>query len=320
MSYFLVILAFLAGFLLIFGMNLLLADYSQERRRQIRDRLEEEFRMQQREKARGSMARKDLYELAAEGYLDLGAQPSLRERFRHLVEQSGVTVRPAQLFIWCLLIGGVPAAGVALATQSWIAALVCGLMGAAVPAVYVSIKRSRRQGKLLSQLPDAFELMSRVMRAGQTVSQALQSVADEFPRPIAEEFSYCWEQQNLGLSPEAAMRELSRRTGLLELKIFVVAMMVHRQTGGNFSELLDKLAKVIRERYRIRGHIQALTAEGRFQAYILLVLPFFLLGALAILNRSYVSVLFQYPAMLACMCVFEVLGALWMRKIINFDF
>jgi len=78
-------------------------------------------------------------------------------------------------------------------------------------------------------------------------------VADEFSPPIADEFGFCYDQQNLGLSPEASMRDLARRTGLLELKIFVLAVMVHRQTGGNLSELLEKLATVIRHRYRIRG-------------------------------------------------------------------
>ena len=123
----------------------------------------------------------------------------------------------------------------------------------------------------------------------------MQSVSTEFPRPISEEFAYCWEQQNLGLSPEAAMRELARRTGLLELKIFVVAMMVHRSTGGNFSELLDKLAKVIRDRYRIRGQIQALTAEGRFQGIILLALAPTLMMILFFVNKAYILSLFQYP-------------------------
>ena len=105
--------------------------------------------------------------------------------------------------------------------------------------------------------------MGRVVRAGQTISQALQAVADEFPPPIAAEFAYCYEQQNLGLSPESALRDLARRTGLLEIKIFVLALLVQQQTGGNLAELLDKLSGIIRERFRIRGQIKTLTAEGR---------------------------------------------------------
>src|SRR5262249_57164429 len=122
-------------------------------------------------------------------------------------------------------------------------------------------------------LPDAFDLMARVIRAGQTMSQAIQSVADEFDQPLAGEFAYCYEQQNLGLSPEVALRDLARRTGLVEVKIFVLAMLVQQQTGGNLAELLDKLSGVVRERFRVPGKIKALTAEGRMQATVLLVLP-----------------------------------------------
>src|SRR5215831_2903505 len=104
------------------------------------------------------------------------------------------------------------------------------------------------------------------------MSQALQAVADEFDTPISTEFAYCYEQQNLGLSPEVAMRDLARRTGLLEIKIFVLALLVQQQTGGNLAELLEKLADIVRERFRMRAKIKALTAEGRLQAIILLAL------------------------------------------------
>jgi tight adherence protein B len=112
----------------------------------------------------------------------------------------------------------------------------------------VHLKRKARLEKLLSQLPDAFDLMGRVVRAGQTLSQGFQAVADEFAQPIAGEFSYCYEQQNLGLPPDVALRDLSRRTGQLELKIFVTAVLVQQQTGGSLAEMLDKLAGVIRQR------------------------------------------------------------------------
>jgi tight adherence protein B len=152
------------------------------------------------------------------------------------------------------------------------------------------------------------------------MSQALQAVADEFDQPISGEFSYCYEQQNLGLPSELALRELARRTGLLEVRIFVVALLVQQQTGGNLAELLDRLAAVIRERFRIRGKIKALTAEGRLQAVVLLAMPFVVLLILLALNRNYAQVLLDRPGLLGGMCFFEVLGALWIRKIVNFNF
>ena len=103
-------------------------------------------------------------------------------------------------------------------------------------------------------------------------------------------------------------------------KIFVLALLVQQQTGGPLAELLDKLATVIRERFRIRGKIRALTAEGRMQALVLLALPPALLLIILVLNRNYGQVLLHYPALLLGTFVCEVLGALWIRKIVNFDF
>ena len=116
------------------------------------------------------------------------------------------------------------------------------------------------------------------------------------------------------------MRDLSRRTGLLEVKIFVLAVMVHRQTGGNLAELLEKLSFVIRERYRIQGLIAALTAEGKLQAWVLLALPMFLIAALFVVNREYTMELFRYPLLLLGMAGLMAVGAVWMNRIIHFDF
>jgi tight adherence protein B len=208
----------------------------------------------------------------------------------------------------------------AVLLKHWAIALLAFGAGAIVPSRYVAFQCARRKEKLLSQLPDAFDLMGRMLRAGQTIPQSLQGVADEFSAPIADEFGYCYEQQNLGLSVEAAMRDMARRTGLLELKIFVVAVSVHRQTGGNLSELLDKLASVIRERHKMRGQVKALTAEGRMQAAILLGLPPLLMGVISVINREYMAALMQLPLLITGMFVCELLGALWLRKIVRFDF
>src|SRR5207245_4306445 len=104
--------------------------------------------------------------------------------------------------------------------------IVVGVVGALCPLLYVRIRQKSRMNKLLAQLPDAFDLMARVIRAGQTMSQAMLAVADEFDPPIAGEFSYCYEQQNLGLPPELALRDLARRTALLEIMIFVLPLLV----------------------------------------------------------------------------------------------
>jgi tight adherence protein B len=152
------------------------------------------------------------------------------------------------------------------------------------------------------------------------MSQAMASVSDEFKAPVSLEFAYCVEQQNLGLAPEFALRDLARRTGLIEIKIFVLAMLVHRQTGGNLAELLDKLATIVRSRYRLRAKVKGLTAEGRMQGLILLALPVLIYVAMLFVNRPYAIKLLQLPALLIVSLTMMTLGALWIRKIVNFDF
>ncbi len=320
MGQLILVLAFVGGFLAIFGVNLLAADVLEARRQRARRRLEEELRLRQRDAAHESLQYKELFELAAEGLVDLRFRPTLRERFVRLVDQSGMLVRPGQVAGLCLAAALIPLPVLGLWLGKWPLALAVAPVAGTLPLLYVYLARLRRLEKLLSQLPDAFDLMSRTMKAGQTMSQALQAVADEFSPPIADEFGYCYEQQNLGLTAEAALRDLARRTGLLEIRIFVLALMVHRQTGGNLSELLEKLSKVIRERYRIRGAIKALTAEGRLQAIILLGLPPVVLALLLVLNRPYIMTLFQHPWLLLGTAIWMGIGAVWMNRIISFDY
>ena len=320
MHYLIIALAFVAGSLLIFGINLLLSDVFEAHRQRVRKRMQEELLARQREQARGSMAYKELYEMAAEGLTDVEESRSIISRFIKLVDESGMVMKPAQILMLAALCGAVPAGLVWLLSGNPIYVTIAGICGAVLPVGYVYIRRAQRMEKMLSQLPDAFDLMARTMRAGQTIAQAMHGVADEFSAPIGDEFRFSCEQQNLGLSPEASMRDLARRTGLLELKIFVLAVTIHRTTGGNMSELLDKLAQVIRERYRIRGAVRALTAEGRMQAIVLLAIPPVMMVILLVVNPDYMLTLFQYPALLVGMFVSMTIGALWMRAIVNFDF
>jgi len=242
-----------------------------------------------------------------------------RARFEAMVAQSGLRVRSRHV----LLASG--AAALLLGTAGGIVGgfLLCAAgfaAGAGAPCAYVWLRRKARRDKFLRQLPDAFDLMARVMRAGHSVPQAFQSVADTFEQPIAGEFASCSEQQNLGLLPEVAYRELAQRTGILEMKIFVMAMLIQRQTGGNLSEVLERLAALVRERVRMRSRIRALTAEGRLQAVVLLVLPFVMFLVMRVVNRRYADVLLEHPSLIGGMLAMMALGALWIRKIVNFDF
>ena len=113
---------------------------------------------------------------------------------------------------------------------------------------------------------------------------------------------------------------MAKRTGILEIKIFVLALLVHRQSGGNLTELLDKLADIIRERFKIQGKIRALTAEGRLQAAILLALPPAMYGILLVISRKYALELLTHPNLILGALVAMAVGAAWIRRIVNFDF
>jgi tight adherence protein B len=316
----LAILTFVAVLTAIAGVYSILSDLFLRDRARVSQRVDEEFRKRLRDRAQKSLLFKDPREMAAEAMADVEVRPSLRRRFEAMVEQSGLELTPRDLLLMTAGSGLVLGAFAGVVRQSLFVAGIVAALGAAVPLCYVEMKRRARLEKLLSQLPDAFELMSRIIRAGQTMAQAMQAVADEFAPPIAGEFAFCYEQQNLGLPPEMALRELARRSGLLELKIFVLSLLIQQQTGGNLAELLDKLATLIRERYKLRGKIKALTADGRIQALVLLGLPPGMFLIMLALNRDYSGVLLEYPGLIWFTLISEALGALWIRKIVNFDF
>jgi tight adherence protein B len=302
------------------GVYSILSDLFLRDRTRMMKRVDEEFRNRQRQRAKKSLMLKDLRDVLAEGGDLEENAPGLRQRFEAMVEQSGLDLTPERLQVIVALSALITGTLLGLLRQSVLVGILGALAGAAVPILYVQRTRNERSNKLRSQLPDAFDLMGRVIRAGQTMSQALQAVADEFPLPIAGEFAYCYEQQNLGLPAENAFRDLSRRNGLIEMKIFVMALLVQQQTGGNLAELLDKLSTVIRDRDRIRGQIRTLTAEGRLQGAVLLALPPAMFCIMMLLNRHYTSVLLEHPSLIVSTLTSEFIGALWIRKIVNFDF
>jgi tight adherence protein B len=212
-----------------------------------------------------------------------------------------------------------PLAGVGVWLQGLLLGTLAGGLGALLPLAYVLYRRKKRREAFLAQLPGAFDLMARVLRAGHSVPQALQAVVESSEQPVAGEFAQCQEQQNLGLRPEISFQDMARRTGVIEMRIFLMAMMVQRQVGGNLSEVLERLAMLIRSRLRLRSQVRTLTAEGRMQGLTLLLLPFLLFGVMMLVNRSYTEVLFDHVPLLIGTGVSMLIGALWIRKIVNFE-
>jgi tight adherence protein B len=312
--------AFLAGFMTIFALNLLITDLFLQEKKSRRKRLEAEQNSRLRQKAREYTSSSDLSKLAKEAAELDDEKKTYTEQLKELITQAGLEVTPGRLMATSMMLSVGVCCLLGVLTRNVALSALASMVLFWVPIIWVKFKRTQRQNKLQEQLPDALELMGRILRAGQTMPQAMLAVSSEFQAPIATEFGFCHEQQNLGLSAEVSLRDLSRRTGLLEIKIFVLALLVHRRSGGNLAELLQKLSGTIRERYKIRGKIKALTSEGRLQAIILLAMPPVLFGVLLVVNNEYAVKLFDHQSLIAATIISMALGAVWIRKIVNFDF
>jgi tight adherence protein B len=305
-----VTLAVLGGCSLVF--DVLLRD-----RARINTRFREEFLEKVRQREKRSALFKDPDRLAREV---AGGSPGLDYRLETAVEQSGLLVTWQQVGTIAVAASVAAASIVAVITWNWPLAFLAGVAGLITPPGYVAHKRKQRLSRLRAQLPEAFELMSRSVQSGQTIPAAFQTIADDFDAPLAEEFARCHEQQNLGLPYEVALRELARRTGVVELQMFVVALLVQRKCGGSPVELLGNLALVMRKRLGLRGKVRALTGEGRMQALVLLLLPVGMFIAIWFIDPTYAGVLWERPKLLAGALFAELVGAVWIRRIVNFDF
>jgi tight adherence protein B len=189
-----------------------------------------------------------------------------------------------------------------------------------VPFLWLMHKRWSRLKTFASQLPDALELVGRALRAGHSLAAGMHVVAEEMPSPIADEFNRVYEEQNLGIAIEDALKSLCERVPNLDLRFFVTSVLVQRQTGGDLAEILDKIGYVIRERFRILGQVKALTAEGRLSGVILIGLPFMLFLVMLHVKYDYVEKLWTHPLgvkMAMSALGMQLVGALVIRKIVN---
>lgn len=239
-----------------------------------------------------------------------------RSRLRDATEQAGLRVRISTLYTVSAGSGIVCVLAVAVFSPWW-ASPIGFALGGAMPLAFVLLLRRRRMRRLSRQLPEAFDVIARAVRAGQSVPAALQIVADELTAPLGDEFRRCCDQQNLGMSFESTLRDLARRTGVMELQILVVALLVQSRSGGNIVELLRNLSSMVRNRMKLQQKVKALTGEGRMQANVLIVLPVVAFACLLVLSPDYVDSLIQRPWLLAGTASAQVLGAVWMRRIVN---
>lgn len=192
--------------------------------------------------------------------------------------------------------------------------------GLLLPIVALVIKQRIRMNKFLNQLPDVFELMSQALRAGHSLANAIFLIGQQLPDPVGTEFLRVFHEQNLGIKIEEALKDMAKRVGLMDVRFFVTAVLIQRQTGGDLAEVLDNISGVVRDRIKLFGSVKALTAEGRLSGYVLLALPVLVFIVELAINPSYAGVMIDEPLgnyMLIGAGVSQLLGLALIQKIVN---
>ncbi len=191
---------------------------------------------------------------------------------------------------------------------------------AIAPYAYIVYMKNKRIANFNKQLPEALELLGRSLLAGHSLGAGFGLVAAEMPEPIKREFGRCFEEQNFGVSLEDSLNLMTERIPNMDLKFLATAIILQRQTGGDLAEILDKIGRLIRERFKLAGQIQALTGEGRLSGIVLFALPPFLFVVMYFLNREYIMSLFKDDMgrwMLGGAIVMQLIGAFVIRKIVD---
>ena len=240
----------------------------------------------------------------------------------NLIEQSGVAINPGTVITMSL--GACAGLGLLtlLFSRLWLAAFVAALVGLAAPVMWLKVKRGSRLRKFEEQFTEALDLLSRAIRAGHAFQSAMGMVADELPAPVGIEFKKSFEQQNFGLPLQEALDNLTVRVPLMDVKFFVTAVQIQRETGGNLAEILDNLANVVRERFKILRQVRVHTAHGRFTGYVLLGLPAFLAVALMFISPDHMRTLFTVrmgQMMVMGAIVMQTIGFIWIRQVIKIE-
>jgi tight adherence protein B len=241
-------------------------------------------------------------------------------RMRNFIAQAGMKVRPGKLVLLSAVLGLLAFEVTNVIYGIFWLAAAAGVPAALLPLIFVAIKRARRMGAFQKEFPQVIELLSRSVRAGHSFASGLEIVSTDLPDPVSTEFRITFDEQRFGLPLREALLGLCARVPLVDVRLFVIALLVQKETGGNLAEILDNLAHVMRERFRIAGDVRVRTAQGRLTAGILMALPVVMMVILHFIDPDYVRVLFedrlgQYLLLTAA--VMQILGGIIVWRIVQ---
>ncbi len=257
------------------------------------------------------------------GAEELLGSMNVTERLRRLLSESGLDWTLTRLLITMTATFAAGALGsmwIPLAMPPALRALAAGLCTAFLPLYYVSRKRAKRLDALEAQLPDALDFLSRSMRAGHAFTISLEMVGEETAEPLGQEFRALFNEQNLGASLERSFNTFAKRVPISDVRFFSSSVLLQRQTGGNLSEILNRLSHIIRERFRLKGQVKAVSAHGRLTATILTLLPIATLGGLLLTSPGYLDPMTKSALgrkIILAGVIAQIVGNFFIRKIIK---
>jgi tight adherence protein B len=260
-----------------------------------------------------SMARGALAALAASGpFKDIGLE----------LRRAGLKLSPVSFIVMTVGAGIAGALVPWMITRNPFVAIGAGIAASMIPVLFLKHRCRWRVAQFEEQFPEAIDLMGRAIRAGHPLSAGIRMVSEEAKDPIASEFRQIFEEQRFGLPFEEALLGLADRNELGDVRIFVTALLVQREVGGNLGEILDKIATTIRARFTIRRQLRVYTAQGRMSGYVLGAMPIVVGLALYALNPEYIGLLFTEVIgrfLLIGALVMQIIGYLWIRRIVNIE-
>ena len=249
-------------------------------------------------------------------------QTSAGSHLERLIQQAGLTTTPGTIVVVSAIMAAVAGFATYIFVRYPFAPVVGAAFGASLPFLYLLQRRSARMRKFEEQFPDALDLVSRAIRAGHAFQTSIGMAAEELAAPVGPEFKTVFDQQNFGMPLRDALNLLTERVPLVDVKFFVTAVAIQRESGGNLAEILDNLAHVVRERFKIQRQVRVHTAHGRITGFVLLALPPFLAVTLSMINADHMRPLFQERVghmLLGATIVMQIVGFFWIRRVIKIE-
>jgi tight adherence protein B len=245
---------------------------------------------------------------------------SWAKRLRTFTAQAGLDILPGRLILLTLILGVGPYVILPYFYPNLILAIIAGVVGASLPILFVAYKRTARIRAFEKNFPEAVDLLGRAVRAGHAFTTGMEMVATELPEPVAGEFKLVFDEQSFGLPLRDALTNFAERMPIVDVRFFVTALLIHKETGGNLAAILDDLAGVIRDRFRLLRDVRTRTAQGRLTAGILIALPPAFILIMRTINPDYVTPLFtdvigQY--MLGGAILLQIVGSIVLWRIVN---